>query len=357
MYLYFDKLGVLKTIIPHGEIPRQGSTLNLYVCFDEDFFETEEEQNKHNVNVDLILPNNEIGTKNMLPQDGWPKLKMFMPVSSSEVTYDFVPGVEYLTYHFSFTPEEATALAGKVIANISVVEIIEKENGKLEDDTIYFGRAEIFVEKTFGNAKLTVNEASLHYKNLTKQINKLKNDFQPKLISGTNIKTLNGYSLLGEGDLAITINGIINSNYLPLTGGSINGDLTIEKELYVKGDASFNQIETSYINFTEHVLKCDNDSFSLPRGKSGNILLENQLKTLNGQPLFGSGNIEITIKNEDVDNSLYVVDSNGNIIMKVDDSGLNAYNVSKNGKELATIEYVDNKFNQLKAIIDAINGE
>lgn len=168
MHLYFDKLGILKTIIPHGEIPRQGSTLNIYVCFDEDFFETEEEQNKHNVNIDLILPNNEVVTKNMVPVKP-AYMSLFMPVSSSEVTYDFIPGVEYLTYHFAFEPEQATPIAGRVIANVSIV--------NTEDDTQnteHFGRAEIFVEKTFGNAKLIVNEASLHYKNLTKQINQLQ---------------------------------------------------------------------------------------------------------------------------------------------------------------------------------------
>lgn len=317
MYLYFDKLGVLKTIIPHGEIPRQGSTLNLYVCFDEDFFETEEEQNKHNVNIDLILPNNEIGTKKMLPQDGWPKLKMFLPVSSSEVTYDFVPGVEYLTYHFSFTPEEATALAGKVIANISIVEIIEKKDGKLEDDTVYFGRAEIFVEKTFGNAKLTVNEASLHYKNLTKQINHLKITTQPKLVSGENIKTINGESLLGEGNIEISTS-------------DAPGNIIDDK-------VSLNEIESN------------NDSLYVVDSNE-NIIMKVDDSGLNTYKVSSD---EIETNND----SLYVIDSNRNIIMKVDDSGLNAYNLSKNGKELATIEYVDNKFNQLKAIIDAINGE
>ena len=168
MYLYFDKLGVLKTVIPHGEIPRQGSTLNIYVCLDDDFFESDDDRANHNVNIDLILPNNEVGTKNMLPQPGWPKLKMFMPVSSSEITYDFVPGVEYLTYHFKFEPEQSTAIAGRVIANISIVNI-ENDDENIE----YFGRTEIFVEKTFGSAKVVVNEASLHYKNLVKQINQL----------------------------------------------------------------------------------------------------------------------------------------------------------------------------------------
>ena len=46
---------------------------------------------------------------------------------------------------------------------------------------------------------------------------------QDKLISGTNIKTINGTSILGSGN--ITIEG--GSDYLPLDGGMINGDLVV----------------------------------------------------------------------------------------------------------------------------------
>ena len=51
----------------------------------------------------------------------------------------------------------------------------------------------------------------------------LANGKQDKLVSGTNIKTINGTSILGSGD--ITIEG--GGDYLPLSGGTIAGDLTI----------------------------------------------------------------------------------------------------------------------------------
>lgn len=47
---------------------------------------------------------------------------------------------------------------------------------------------------------------------------------QDKLVSGTNIKTINGTSLLGSGDIVISGGG---GDYLPLTGGTITGDLTL----------------------------------------------------------------------------------------------------------------------------------
>lgn len=78
---------------------------------------------------------------------------------------------------------------------------------------------------------------------------KLKEIFQVKLVSGTNIKTINNNSLLGSGNITISGGGgsvtvddalsttsenpvqnkvITNNfgNYLPLTGGTLTGDLT-----------------------------------------------------------------------------------------------------------------------------------
>ena len=65
---------------------------------------------------------------------------------------------------------------------------------------------------------LLKSEAETLYAPLDAILNK-----QDKLISGTNIKTINGNSLLGGGDITISGGG----DYLPLTGGTITGDLTI----------------------------------------------------------------------------------------------------------------------------------
>lgn len=65
---------------------------------------------------------------------------------------------------------------------------------------------------------LLKSEAETLYAPLDAILNK-----QDKLISGTNIKTVNGNSLLGGGDITISGGG----DYLPLTGGTITGDLTL----------------------------------------------------------------------------------------------------------------------------------
>lgn len=51
----------------------------------------------------------------------------------------------------------------------------------------------------------------------------LANGKQDKLVSGTNIKTINGESILGSGDITISGEG----DYLPSTGGVIDGDLSV----------------------------------------------------------------------------------------------------------------------------------
>lgn len=53
---------------------------------------------------------------------------------------------------------------------------------------------------------------------------------QDTLVSGTNIKTINGQSLLGEGD--IVISGGSDGEFLPLTGGTIDGNLEVVGEFY-----------------------------------------------------------------------------------------------------------------------------
>lgn len=176
MYVYFNNEGVLKTTIPHGEPVRQGSNLNLYICLETDFFTSKNENIEDwTVNVDLILPNEKIGTTKLLTTkvDNIPETIIFQKTNDSEVTYDLKNGKDYLCYEFSFTPETSTVYAGTLIAAISLIKIDMVDGVVISKDTKYFGNANIFVEKTFGYGKRVVDESSLHYQNLVDQINDL----------------------------------------------------------------------------------------------------------------------------------------------------------------------------------------
>ena len=170
MHLYFNKEGKLTTVIPHGEIPRQGSYLNLYVLLDEDFFDAKDENYlEWSVNVELISPDGKISVPFI--SDDAPQLVSFEKMSDSEVTFDLEDGKEYLTYVFKFNEEQATNYAGKIEALVSIV----KTNGSVLEDLSYFGKADIYIEKTFGYAQKFIDTSSEHYKNLINLINDLNN--------------------------------------------------------------------------------------------------------------------------------------------------------------------------------------
>ena len=66
-------------------------------------------------------------------------------------------------------------------------------------------------------------------KSLNERVSELESSKQDTLINGTNIKTINGESILGSGDIIIEGGG----NYLPISGGDLEGNLNIHGDLYV----------------------------------------------------------------------------------------------------------------------------
>ena len=171
MFLYFNKEGKLTTAIPHGEVPRQGNYLNIYVLLDLDFFDDKgEDYLDWSVNVELAFPDGKL-TIPFTQKEG-PEQLEFRKVSDSEVTFDLVDGQEYLTYYFRFSPNQATANAGKIDALVSIQKTINDLTNRgtginIElEDLSYFGKAEINIEKTFGYAKRIINESGSHFKNL-----------------------------------------------------------------------------------------------------------------------------------------------------------------------------------------------
>ena len=116
---------------------------------------------------------------------------------------------------------------------------------------------------------------------------------QDKLVSGTDIKTINGESILGNGDISVATktelteniskkqdNLVSGTNIKTINGESILGNGNIE---ITRGS----NIDTS--NFATKTELTENIS-----KKQDNLVSGTNIKTINGQSLLGNGNIEIT---------------------------------------------------------------
>ena len=93
-----------------------------------------------------------------------------------------------------------------------------------------------------------------------KVINTALNDKQDSLVSGTNIKTINGTSILGSGDIAIS------------------GEVTVDTAL---SPTSTNPVQNKVIN-------------TALNDKQDSLVSGTNIKTINGNSLLGSGNIDIS---------------------------------------------------------------
>lgn len=110
---------------------------------------------------------------------------------------------------------------------------------------------------------------------------------QDTLVSGTNIKTINGESVLGSGDIEITGGGAVDlSDYYKKT----------ETYSKVEVDTKIADIPTTdlsgYYNKTETYSKVETNS--LVATKQDVLVSGTSIKTINGQSVLGSGDIEIT---------------------------------------------------------------
>lgn len=102
MYLYFNEQGKLQTSIAHGSPVRQGDSVNLYVCFDLNYFTT---NGLKPIQYTLFMNSKKEGDSSWsLPQMGTllGNLK-FTKFSDSEVTYKLKDGQRYITYLFNLS--------------------------------------------------------------------------------------------------------------------------------------------------------------------------------------------------------------------------------------------------------------
>ena len=120
---------------------------------------------------------------------------------------------------------------------------------------------------TDGGADVTVNLSDfVNSSELTTALNTK----QDSLVSGTNIKTINGQSVLGSGDISTT-----DSTKLPLTGGTMTGAITAIRETKVAMAANNIDLATGNL-FTKTIVGATTLTISgaLPNGNANSFILE-----------------------------------------------------------------------------------
>lgn len=184
-------------------------------------------------------------------------------------------------------------------------------------------------------------------------------DKQDTLISGTNIKTINNNSILGSGNISVidaSNIGSYTSSFLPLSGGSMTGNINLGfgsgNVLYASYDANDSSKNRELIKFDTISYNGNNNFRGYTYGnKKANILIETDVaglllhkstnssnntytiykifdegntKTINGASLIGSGNLTL----EDSSN-------------KTNDIASNASNTTKYPSCKGVVDYVD----------------
>lgn len=132
---------------------------------------------------------------------------------------------------------------------------------------------------------------------------------QDALVSGTNIKTINGTSILGSGD--ITIEGGSGSvTDVQVNGTSVvnNGVATIRKAtIALYGVTKISTSLSSTSNETVPTSGTIKKVYDLANGKQDALVSGTNIKTINGQSILGSGNISISgggVSQDYVDNAI-----------------------------------------------------
>lgn len=119
---------------------------------------------------------------------------------------------------------------------------------------------------------------------------------QDKLVSGTNIKTINNTSILGSGNISITggsgtITGVSANGTSVATSGVANIPAATTSKYGVTQLSSSTSSTSTSLAATPSAVKA---AYDLAKGKQDKLISGTNIKTINGESLLGSGNIIIS---------------------------------------------------------------
>ena len=118
-----------------------------------------------------------------------------------------------------------------------------------------------------------------------------KYTIQHKLVSGENIKTINGNDILGEGDIIIESG---NGNIVELTQSEYDNITPEENTLYVISDAPAVEIPDTSIFVDKETLTYEIDAINISLSQKQDTLVSGvNIKTINGESIIGEGDIKV----------------------------------------------------------------
>lgn len=202
MYIYFNKLGELTTIIPHGEIVRQGTWFTLNVALDKDVDMSNLNmwfRFKRRGNERFVGDENYQGHFDMIKSG----IQTFHKVEPKEATFDLVDGQDYAIFTYKVSTDTGlTAIDGNVEIVFTLTEQVTSEDGQqVTEDVKMQGRANIYVEPTYGlhperGLDLSVSE----YATIMQTINQLQNSLKV-----TNITIVESTNVVNDTEYQVTI--------------------------------------------------------------------------------------------------------------------------------------------------------
>lgn len=191
-----------------------------------------------------------------------------------------------------------------VLNNIDSENMAQGATGSTEALSKEIAALRIRINKLSGEiADTDVSEFQSALNSLTARMNEAEAalaEKQEQLVSGTNIKTVNGTSILGSGNIVTptyddtALAGRVSS--LETASSSLSSQLSslqtavsaLEAALSGKADAS------SVTALSERMSTAETDIGSLKTNKQDKLVSGTNVKTINGTSILGSGNISIS---------------------------------------------------------------